>query len=511
VTFNVVVVGAGSAGAVIASRLSEDESRSVALIEAGPDYPSFDDLPAALKYGYASAADIATDTHLWPYSARATRWQHETPLPRGRVTGGTSAINGQIFARGLPEDFDAWAAQGNEGWSFADVEPVYRQLETDLDFDDEHHGRTGLVQVHRYPRDSWLPPQVAFHEACLAAGYEDCPDMNAPYSSGAGPLPFNNVGGIRASSALTYLAAARGRPNLHVLAETTARRLLVGGSRIRGVEVACGNALDVIEGDEYVLAAGAVGSPHLLLLSGIGPVRDLERAGVRVALDLAGVGANLRDHQVVDVWWERGAALDVPADAPVVQVALRYTASGSRLRNDMKITIRNRLTIPGTDSAVAERTLSIVPGLELASGSGTLRIASSSADVQPVVQLNFLEEESDRARLREGVLLSLELAGDAGLGALVGRRLSPADEDIASAAALDDWLMRSVRTSHHICGTCKMGPAADEAAVVDRHGRLHGIENLRVGDASICPDVVRANLNATTMMIGERIADFMRA
>ena len=507
--FDTLVIGAGSAGAVVAARVSENPERQVALVEAGPDYPDFALLPAPLKFGNASAADITTDTHQWGFSARATPAQDLAPLPRGRVTGGTSAINGQIFARGLPEDFDRWAELGNLGWSFADVSPVYRRLETDLDFDDEHHGGSGPVQVHRYPRETWLPPQVAFYEACLNAGYAEGPDMNAPLSTGVGPVPFNNVGGIRASSALTHLDPVRSRENLHVIPETVVRRLQITGVRVTGVQVVGASGVEVIEADEVVLAAGSIGSPHLLLLSGVGPADELRAAGIEPVVGLRGVGSNLRDHQVVDLWWERADDVAIPPDSPVVQIALRLTATGSSDRNNLKVTIRNRLTIPGIDSRLASSTISIVPGLELAESRGTLKITSADHRQQPRVDLNFLESERDRAELREAVLRSLELANDGAFSKLIGERLSPKAEEIRTPSSLDTWLTGNVRTSHHLCGTCKMGAADDGEAVVDQECRVYGIENLRVADASICPNVVRANLNATAMMIGERVADFM--
>jgi choline dehydrogenase len=247
------------------------------------------------------------------------------------------------------------------------------------------------------------------------------------------------------------------------------------------------------------------------MLSGVGPAHQLRDAGVPVRLDLAGVGQNLRDHPHVAVAWQPRAGYPMDPALPRYQVVIRYTAGGSTLRNDMQFLMFSFATAR-LDSGGDGQTpvgLAMGPILNLALGQGELQLRAADPDVQPVLDYNFLGDPFDRRRLREAVHLCVQLGAHRGFREILGRRIVPADEDLASDAALDRWLMREVRTTHHVSGTCKMGRSSDPLAVVDQYGRVHGLEALRVVDASIMPDCVRANINATTMMIGERIADVL--
>jgi choline dehydrogenase len=430
---------------------------------------------------------------------------------RGKVTGGSSAINGEIFLRGIPEDFAAWAARGNDRWTFADVLPYYCKLERDLDMTAPYHGATGPVPVKRWPRAEWLPPQLAFEAACLAAGFPASPDHNAPDASGVGPLPLNTLDGIRHSTSVAYLGTARGRPNLTILADCRATRVLFDGRRATGVVIQQGNATETIPGDEIILSAGAVGSPHLLLLSGVGPATQLRAAGVPVLADRPGVGQNLRDHPHVYATWHPRPGYPMDPDRARYQLALRYTVPGSALRNDMQLLMTSFAT-DRVDRGGDGRTpvgITIQPVLNLARSSGHLALRSADPAVQPAIDFNLLDDPSDRSRLRDALRLSLELARHPAFADILGARLAPGDEDLASDAALDAWMRREVTHTNHICGTCAMGPASDPTAVVDQTGRVHGFEHLRVVDLAIVPDCVRANTNATAMMIGERVADLI--
>ena len=355
------------------------------------------------------------------------------------------------------------------------------------------------------------PEQAAFYDASLDAGYPDCPDHNDPDSTGVGPLALNNPDGIRWSTAIGYLNPARHRLNLTIKANCLVHRLLFEGKRAVGVQVESGGEMFDVYGEEIVLSGGSIGSPHILMLSGIGPADHLKAIGIPMVHDLPGVGQNLRDHPQVSVTLRVKEAFLPDGTEPRLQIGLRYTAEGSDLRNDMFLLPTAFATEEGylVESDSVPLGFHVAACIYLAVGAGEIRLASADPHQQPALDYNYLTESFDRERLRESVRIIIDLLEHNAFKKLVAERLAPTDADLATDRALNEWLLRQVATSHHISSTCKMGPDSDPMAVVDQYGKVYGVEGLRVADASIMPDCIRANTNVTTMVIGERISDFM--
>jgi choline dehydrogenase len=470
------------------------------LIEAGPDFQEVEALPAHIRGFNFSERPYAAPRkpeYEWQYVGRGTDRAPEIGVPRGRVIGGSSSINGAVFLRALRSDLENWSALGNPAWSYERCLPYYRKLESDCDFVDEWHGQDGPIPVSRAAKADWLPPSRAFFEACTELGYGFAPDMNRPDARGVGPLPTNFRHGIRHSSAVGYLMPARPRPNLDVLADTLVTRIAVAGPRARGV-VCAGDV--TIEADEVILSAGAIGSPHLLMLSGIGPAARLKAAGVRGVLDLPGVGQHVRDHPYVLTVWDtfEPGGLDPVTGLPW-QVDVRYSAG---VPDDGWST----MIMSTPRNADEGRGFTIPCSLMYARSTGELHLRSAEPGVPPLIDFNYLSEASDLERLRRIVRLALEIGSHPAFDAIRAGLRYPLPDDLASDASFDDWITRTITTGHHISCTCRMGPASDSMAVVDEVGRVHGMDNLRVIDASIMPDCPSVNLNATVLMMAEKLA-----
>ncbi|HEV8559151.1 MAG TPA: GMC oxidoreductase [Actinophytocola sp.] len=496
--FDHIIVGAGSAGCVLAARLSEDPARTVLLLEAGPDWPD----PALLPADLANALTVSVADHDWGYDAEVVPGRR-LPYARGKVTGGCSAVNGAIALRGVPGDYDEWAALGNDEWGWRRVLPYLRGIEDDQDADGPSHARGGPVPIVRWTERELVPFQRAYLEACLDQGFRYVSDHNDPSSTGVGPIPMNRRGGRRVSAADAYLAAARTRANLTIRPGCLVHRVLFDGVRAIGVEVESRGRLERIHGDQISLSAGAINTPALLLRSGVGAPDPLRALDIDVVLDAPNVGANLIEHQQIAVGLVPKPGVTDPND-PDVQVLVRYTAPGTARFNNMQLYFVSRY-VPAT-----HRPISVMSVLQKPDCRGQVSLTTADPHAQPSVVLNSYGTAEDQRIALDGLRLCWDIANSAPV-----RALSKGTVDTLTARQVDDddalldYLREHSATIWHPVGTCRMGPSHDPFAVVDQYLRVHGTENLTVVDASVMPTHVSANPNLTCYVIGERAAAWL--
>jgi choline dehydrogenase len=505
-----IVVGGGSAGAVLAARLSEDPARRVLLLEAGPDYASVESTPPDLRDGWR----MSLRAHDWGLTAEAVPGR-VIPYPRGRVVGGSSAVNATIALRGVPADYDEWAALGNDEWGWAKVLPCFRRLEDDPEGPSELHGRGGPIAICRWRPDELIPTQRAFFEVCRRLGFAEVTDHNQPEAAGVGPFPQNRRGRLRLSAAMAYLLPARHRPNLAIRPHCLVNRILFAGDRAAGVEIGAAGETEQVRGRRITLAAGAIGSPAILLRSGIGPRAALAGLGIESVADLPGVGADLADHPVTRLLLVPEPGSCHP-HTPLAQVVVRYTAPGSGEFNDMQQVMFSHVDVAaiGGQQAVAATGTPLAIGLPVAlerpHTRGRLVLASADPLDQPRIQLSFADDPQDLRRLMAGVRLAWQIAHQPEIGRHIHHVALLSEDTMSSDEELASYVRATVSTQFHPCGTARMGPADDPMAVVDQHCRVRAIQNLHVVDASVMPTIPRANINLTCIMIGEHVSDWMR-
>ncbi|WP_144183679.1 GMC family oxidoreductase [Elioraea rosea] len=530
---DVIIVGAGAAGAVIAARLSEDPRLRVLLLEAGRAArgPLFS---VPLMTGVLLRSRIAN----WGYITEPEPQLDNRRLswPRGRALGGSTAINGMVYARGLPGDFDAWAQRGLPGWSHAEVLPYFRRSEACQHGDPALRGRDGPLAVTR-PR--WENPLfAAWMDAAVQAGHPVTEDFNGADTEGAGAQDFTIASGRRASTSRAFLDTAERRPNLTVRTGAQVARVIIEGQRAVGVALLDGTVLRAAR--EVVLAGGAINSPQLLMLSGIGPADQLARNGIAVVADLPGVGANLQDHLLIRV--EHACREDVTLDRlrrpdRAALAVLRAWAFGTGPAATFPLLVGGQFrSDPALDTP--DLKANFLPGLSSATmpipfigmrmppergrgffanifqmrpeSRGRLELASADPRAHPRLMPNYLSSMTDRVVLRRGVALLRDIFLQPAFDRLRGEELSPGP-DVRSDSDVDAWIRRTADTVYHPVGTCRMGPAHDRMAVLDPALRVRGIAGLRVADASVMPAITSCNTMAPTIMIAERAADLIKA
>ena len=493
--FDVVVVGGGSAGCVVAARLSEDPDRRVLLVEAGPDPQPVPDI----------VADPTRQTELLLESDYVRTYD----VPRaidgstilflsGRILGGGSSINNMSVIRPIRRDFEQWTRFGGEAWSYEALLPLMRAIEDDPDFGDSPlHGTGGSLHVERaFKLDMpTSPPMRAFIEACIEMGLPECPDLNVPDPLGICASPYNIRDGRRQSTAIAYLGPARDRPNLTIAPDTSATRLVLEGRRIIGVELDGPNGVRRVGAERVVLSAGVYHSPQVLMLSGIGSPEDLARVGLPVQHPLDGVGQNYQDHAVVYMTFE--GTSELREDHVIPKVRLIARSDPSLTYGDLHIFVRPAIHVSGLPTM-----LPISIHLLDHRTRGRVSLRSARIEDHPIIESALLEDPGDVRAMTNAMRFVADIAGHPRMAAFYGDLIQPGPGE-------DDWATYARTTYanyHHGVGTCRMGTDGDPLAVVDERLRVHGLDNLWVADASVLPVVPHANTNLSAILVGEIVA-----
>jgi choline dehydrogenase len=520
-----LIVGAGAAGSALAARLTEDPTVGVLLLEAGPNYRSAEqprEMRSPNPFNIILPRDFQA-VYMWPsLEARRTARQDYRIYWRGRGVGGSTAINGQIAIRGVLDAFDGWAEQGADGWSGAQVLPFFNKLEDDPDFGGRpYHGRGGPIPIYHMPQAEWGPVDKALRDAALEAGHPWTDDLNAPEAEGVTTYAINSRDGKRVSSNDGYLEPARGRPNLEIVGDALVDRVLLEGTTAVGVRVLLPTGPAELRAREVILSAGAIHTPPILLRSGLGPAAHLAQMGIPLVRDLP-VGEGLFDHPFVRIDLKLLPHLRPSSvDARHTNCCVKYSSHlGGGGKCDMLFIAINHggVGVEMDEDQFGEAGLHV--SLFEAFSRGRLTLRSPDPEVQPDVDLNMLADERDLIRMRDAARRLIAMGRTSHFTSIVrspitlgstGRPIQELWQ--APDAAVDDWVLTDCSDAQHGAGSCRMGPFDfdDGTSVVDPACRVRGIAHLRVIDASIMPADCKANTNLTTIMIGERMADRLKA
>ncbi|XP_073900061.1 choline dehydrogenase, mitochondrial [Castor canadensis] len=532
--FSYVVVGAGSAGCVLASRLTEDPSERVLLLEAGPK----DTLAGSKRLLWkihmpaALVANLCDDRYNWYYHTESQSGLDGRVLywPRGRVWGGSSSLNAMVYIRGHAEDYDRWQRQGATGWDYAHCLPYFRKAQSHELGAGRYRGGEGPLRVSRGKTQH--PLHQAFLQAAQQAGYPFTEDMNGFQQEGFGWMDMTIYEGKRWSTACAYLHPALSRPNLRAEAQTLVSRVLFEGTRAVGVEyLKNGQSHRVYASREVILSGGAINSPQLLMLSGVGNADDLKKLGIPLVCHLPGVGQNLQDH--LEVYIQQACIHPITlhsSQKPLRKACIglewlwRFTGEGATAHLETGGFIRSRPGVPHPDiqfhflpsqvidhgrAPTQQEAYQVHVGTLRETSVGWLKLRSANPQDHPVIQPNYLSTDTDIEDFRQCVKLTREIFAQEALAPFRGKELQPGSH-VQSDKEIDAFVRAKADSAYHPSCTCKMGQPSDPTAVVDPQTRVLGVENLRVIDASIMPSVVSGNLNAPTVMIAEKAADIIK-